>query len=65
MNITSYKNYLSSRGNTLSQVKRTQSDVIMNNTFTLDPNYKKVYILTKDGLKCEDEKYKFHSAPSI
>ena len=65
MNIASYKNYLSSRGNTLGQVKRTQSDVIMNNTFTLDPTYKKVYILTKDGWKWEDAKYQFHSAQSI
>lgn len=65
MNISSYKNYLSSRGNTLGQVKRTQSDVIMNNTFTLDPTYKKVYILTKEGWKWEDAKYQFHSAPSI
>ena len=65
MNVTSYKNYLSSRGNTLGHVKRTQSDVIMNNTFTLDPNYKKVYILTKNGWKWEDAKYQFHSAPSI
>lgn len=65
MNITSYKNYLSTRGNTLGQVKRTQSDVIMNNTFTLDPTYKKVYILTKEGWKWEDAKYQFHSAPSI
>lgn len=65
MNITSYKKYLSSRGTTLGQVKRTQSDVVMNNTFTLDPTYKKVYILTKDGWKWEDAKYQFHSAPSI
>ena len=65
MNITSYKNYLSSRGNNLSQVKRSQSDVIINNTFTLDPTYKKVYILTKDGWKWEDAKYQFHTAPSI
>jgi hypothetical protein len=65
MNIASYKNYLSSRGTTLGQVKRTQSDVVMNNTFTLDPTYKKVYILTKDGWKWEDAKYQFHSAPSI
>ena len=65
MNINSYKNYLSTRGNTLGQVKRTQSDVIMNNTFTLDPTYKKVYILTKEGWKWEDVKYQFHSAPSI
>ena len=65
MNISSYKSYLSSRGNTLGQVKRTQSDVVINNTFTLDPTYKKVYILTKDGWKWEDAKYQFHSAPSI
>lgn len=65
MNTTSYKNYLSSRGNTLGQVKRTQSDVVMNNTFTLDPAYKKVYILTKDGWKWEDAKYQTHSTPSI
>lgn len=65
MNITSYKNYLLSRGNALGQVKRTQSDAIMNNTFTLDPTYKKVYILTKEGWKWEDAKYQFHSAPSI
>ena len=65
MNITSYKNYLSSRGNNLAQVKRNQSDVIMNSTFTLDPTYKKVYILTKDGWKWEDAKYQFHTAPSI
>ena len=65
MNITSYKNYLSSRGNNLAQVKRNQSDIVINNTFTLDPTYKKVYILTKDGWKWEDAKYQFHTAPSI
>jgi hypothetical protein len=65
MNVTSYKNYLSSRGNNLSQVKRIQSDQIMNSTFTADPTYKKVYILTKDGWKWEDTKYQFHSAPSV
>ena len=65
MNITSYKNYLSSRGNNLAQVKRLQSDQIVNNTFTADPTYKKVYILTKDGWKWEDAKYQFHTAPSV
>ena len=65
MNITSYKNYLSSRGTTLSQVKRTQSDVVMNSTFTSDPTYKRIYILTRDGWKWEDAKYQFHTAPSV
>lgn len=65
MNLTSYKSYLKSKGNNLSQVKRMQSDLIINNSFTLDPTYKKVYILTREGWKWEDAKYQFHSAPSV
>lgn len=44
---------------------KVQSDLIMDATFTRDPAYKKVYILTKDGWKWEDAKYQTHSAPSI
>jgi len=65
MNISQYKNYLSSHGQTMGQVRRSQSDVLMNSTFTYDPAYKKVYILTKDGWKWEDAKYQEHSAQSI
>ena len=65
MNVNQYKNYLSSHGKTMGQVKRNQSDVLMNSTFTYDPAYKKVYILTKDGWKWEDAKYQSHSAQSI
>ena len=65
MNVNQYKNYLSSHGQTLGQVKRNQSDILMNSTFTYDPSYKKVYILTKDGWKWEDAKYQTHSVPSI
>lgn len=65
MNISQYKNYLSSHGQTMGQVKRNQSDVLMNSTFTYDPAYKKVYILTKDGWQWEDAKYQTHSTPSI
>lgn len=65
MNISQYKNYLSSHGQTMGQVKRNQSDVLMNSTFTYDPAYKKVYILTKDGWQWEDAKYQIHSAQSI
>lgn len=65
MDINQYKNYLSSHGKTMGQVKRNQSDVLMNSTFTIDPAYKKVYILTPDGWKWEDAKYQTHSAPSI
>ena len=40
-----YKNYLSSYGSNLAQVKKNQSDAIMNNSFTADAQYKRVYIL--------------------
>ena len=56
-----YKNYLSSYGSNLAQVKKNQSDVIMNNSFTADAQYKRVYILTKDGWKWEDAKYQRHA----
>ena len=38
-----YKNYLSSYGSNLAQVKKNQSDAIMNNSFTADAQYKRVY----------------------
>lgn len=60
-----YKNYLSSYGSNLAQVKKNQSDAIMNNSFTADAQYKKVYILTKDGWKWEDAKYQRHTKLSI
>ena len=65
MNISQYKNFLSSHGETLGQVRRNQSDVLVNSTFTQDPSYKRVYILTKDGWKWEDARYQAHSATSI
>ena len=65
INYNVYKNYLTSSGNNLSQIRRNQSDMIINNTFTHDPTYKKVYILTPDGWKWEDAKYQFHFAQSI
>lgn len=63
--LNTYKAALSSHGNDISQVSRKQSDLIMNTTFTRDPAYKKVYILTKDGWKWEDAKYQFHSTQSM
>lgn len=65
MNVSEYKKYLSSHGNSLGNIKRNQSDILMNSTFTRDPAYKKVYILTKDGWKWEDAKYQEHSVQSI
>lgn len=60
-----YKSFLSSRGNNQAQVKKNQSDLKMDYTFTRDPNYKRIYILTKDGWKFEDAKYQFHTTHSI
>jgi len=65
MRLDTYKEYLLKHGNNLAEVKRNQSDYTIDYTFTRDPNYKRVYILTKDGWKYEDVKYQFHSASSI
>ena len=51
-----YKNHLSAYGSNLSQVKRNQSDKVINSTFIADAQYKKVYILlynvrTGDGMR--------------
>ena len=63
--MNSYKKSLSRQGRNLAQIRKKQSDEIMNQTFADDPTYKRVYILTKDGWKFEDAKYQYHSAQSI
>lgn len=65
MNINEYKTLLSSQGSNLGQIRKNKSDFLMNQTFTGDPEYKKVYILTKNGWKYEDAKYQVHTTPSI
>ena len=65
MDLSSYKEYLQRHGRNLAEVKKNQSDVIVDYTFKRDPNYKRVYILTRDGWKWEDAKYQIHAAPSI
>ena len=65
ISLETYKKSLSSRGNNIAEITRHQSDMIINTTFTHDPAYKKVYILTKDGWLWEDAKYQFHSAQSL
>lgn len=63
--VNSFKKSLSRQGRNLAQIRKKQSDEIMNQTFADDPTYKRVYILTKDGWKFEDAKYQYHSAQSI
>ena len=65
MKLEAYKSYLGKHGRNLAEVKKNQSDVIIDRTFKRDPNYKRVYILTRDGWKFEDAKYQIHTTPSI
>ena len=62
---STYRSFLTTRGDVLGYVRRNQSDMIINATFTNDPTYKRVYILTPDGWQWEDAKYQFHFAQSI
>ena len=61
-----YQNMLLSKGNNLSEIRKNESDMIMNATFTGDVGYKKVYILSKDnGWEYVDAKYGKHASYSI
>ena len=65
MDLETYRNHLKRRGRNLAEVKKNQSDVIMDRTFKYDQNYKRAYILTRDGWKWEDIKFNLHTSPSI
>ena len=61
-----YKTILDVKGRNLSEVRKYNSTMVMNATFTGDVGYKQVYILDKDeGWKYEDAKYSKHATPSI
>ena len=62
----SYRNYIASAGQNLSEVRKNTSDDIMNKSFKGDVGYKKVYILSPDrGWEYVDAKYSKHATPSI
>ena len=66
ISIHDYKSYLSSKGRNLSELRKNQSDEIMDATFTGDIGYKRVYILDPDnGWVYTDAKYSRHSKISI
>ena len=65
LNSTSYRSFLSNQGVNLSQIRKNQTNMVINATWTDDPTYKRVYILTKDGWKWEDAKYQFHFAQTV
>ena len=61
-----YANLLNLRGRNLGEVKKNQSDMIMNATFKRDPSYRQVYILDpKEGWKYTDAKFSKHALSSI
>lgn len=60
-----YKNHLSAQGSNLAQAKKNQSDRIIDSAFTADAQYKRVYILTRNGWKWEDAHYQRHAKLSI
>ena len=64
--LENYQNMLLNKGSNLSEVRKNQSDMIMNATFTGDTGYKKVYILSKEnGWEYVDAKYGKHASYSI
>lgn len=65
MNLHEYQSYLKSKGGVTGDVRLKQSEDIINATFTEDPTYKKVYVLTTDGWQWEDAKYQQHSTESL
>lgn len=61
-----YKQILGNNGKNLSQVRKKNSAMIMNKTFTGDVGYKRVYILDREkGWIWTDAKYSKHATPSI
>lgn len=55
-----------SKGRTLSEQRKADSEMIMNATFNGDPDYKRVYILDpKTGWHYTDAKYSKHATQSI
>ena len=64
--LENYQNMLLNKGSNLSEVRKNQSDMIMNATFMNDVGYKKVYILSKEnGWEYVDAKYGKHASYSI
>lgn len=61
-----YNGYLNNKGKNLSEVRKKDSAMVVNATFTGDTGYKKVYLLDpKQGWIWTDAKYSEHSKQSI
>lgn len=62
MNITSYKSYLTSHGNSLGEIKKKQSDKLMDMTFDKDPTYKRGMLYNANLEPIEVVEFKFQKA---
>lgn len=49
----------------LGEIRRNNASFVMNATFTNDPSYKKVRVLTRNGWQLYDAKYQYHLSQSI
>lgn len=59
-----YKSTISSDGKSLGEIRKAQSNFLMNATFTGDIQYKRVRVLTRDGWNEYDAKYQFRQEVS-
>lgn len=62
MDIASYKNYLSSHGRNLGEIKKKQSDMLMDYTFDRDPTYKEGMLYNANLEPLEIVEFKFQKA---
>lgn len=66
MDYSTYATYLNGKGKTLGEVRKNESDRIMNAMFQGDVGYRKVYILDPEqGWHYTDAKFSKHAASSI
>ena len=62
MDITAYKKYLSAHGKNLGEIKKNQSDMLMDYTFDRDPTYKQGMLYNANLEPLEMVEFKFQKA---
>lgn len=62
MNINSYKEYLTSKGGSIGEIRKKQSDMLMDATFDKDPTYKRGMLYNANLEPIEIVEFKFQKA---
>lgn len=62
MNINSYKEYLTSKGGSLGEIRKKQSDMLMDRSFSADPTYRKGMLYNANLEPIEVVEFKFQKA---